>query len=111
MKQIDVAEADRADSVAMIRALQGKKLRTLQPARTSCELVGELERDLHCGGTVVGEEHLVQTRSAGCRARSFANDGRLLVRGFLIGKLDELFGKQSRRLIRDPERRTVGDLL
>ena len=56
VKQIDVAKGYSAHRVAVVSALQGEELWLLAAARAARKFVGELERDLHRGGAVVGKE-------------------------------------------------------
>ena len=58
MEEIDLAEADRTDRVAVIRAGEGEEAWFgLRTARAACEFVAELEGDFERGGAVVAVEN------------------------------------------------------
>ena len=75
MKQINVTERNRTDSVAVICAFEGQEawfdstVTRGQAARAPgapCKFVGELERDFERGRTVIAEKNFVQQVGRGC---------------------------------------------
>ena len=95
MKQIDVAEAYRADGVAVIGAREREKFWPTASAAAAGIFVGELERDFHCGGAVVGEKNLRELRLARQAGR--------------IDRAQEFFRQQRGWFIGEAERGRVGN--
>ena len=118
VKQINVAERDRADGVAVIRAFEGKKFwlaassRTLSAApRAPGEFVGELERDFQRRRAVVARKK--PSPIYDLRFRIYApvwlpNRKSQIVNRKFIGGFDQFFGQQRRRFIRQAQRRSCG---
>ena len=92
MEQIDVAEADGANGVAVVSTGQGKEPGFGKAPGAAGELVGELERHFHGGRTVVGEEYF--------RERRFE---------LRIGEFDEPGGELRGGWVGQAEGRDVGD--
>jgi hypothetical protein len=95
VKKVNVSEAGGAESVAMIRALQGKKRGGFGMTGAAGINVGELEGDFHGGGTVVREEYLFEPRSL----RHWKG----------VGGNDQFFREQRGRFIGETEGGGVGD--
>ena len=88
MEEVDAADRDRADRVAVIGHAQAHESRALLLALVAPPLEGHLEGDLGGGGPVVGEEHAAQA-------------GR--------GEDDKPLRELDRGRMGEPQERRVGD--
>jgi hypothetical protein len=58
VKEVDVAEADGAEGVAVVGGVKREEAGFGVLAGAPRELIGEFQADLHGGGTIIGEEDL-----------------------------------------------------